>query len=184
MIDFIIRNKIKSLLANREEEPVFKSLEEINRVLVLFDVPEKEGAAKFINQLKKLGKQVTACGYVSKHDGEVSLANCIVLHQKEDLNFFKIPSEGFFLRINQVEYDAIIDLTLTKNLTLEYLQLSVKASFRIGLKKEEEAFYDLAISIPLEEMPEEFVLSSEYLGQQILHYLQMINRDRVPNQQQ
>lgn len=154
---------------------MFKNMDKIKRALVLFEVSDYDTVKLFIDRLKKMGKEVYACGYSSKKNGGLTIPNCILLRQKEDTNWMSVPSKVFLSTVSQPHYDAVFDLIIGPNPAMEYLLAYVPCSFKVGLKKKDYPIHDFSIFIPSEGETDKDPLSVEYLGKQILHYLQAIH---------
>lgn len=174
MLNFIIQNRIKQLAANNLRKPVFKSLDQVNSVLVLYEISEQEEAIAFIQQLHESGKQVKSCVYIPKKNKKTPYAGSFRIDAAKDINLIKIPSDRILKELGKIHPDLIVDLSLRKNLSLEYLILSIPSGFRVGLRKDDYPVYDLSISIPYGGMPSDFSVSIDFLGTQLLHYLQVI----------
>ncbi len=173
MVNFIINKIIKKLSNRKKRTKYFKNLDDIHSVLVLFETSEYADTELFISTLTKLGKQVTSCGYVTKKDSTQykQFPSRIFLYPKKDMNLIKLPSKALINELNAKRYDIIIDLTLKKNPTMEYLLLVTPSFFKVGLKKDNDCIYDFSISFPASSGS----LSVNFLGAQIIHYLQTIH---------
>jgi len=170
MIKRFIRKKLISLVSDEKRKTAFKSLNTIHRLLILFDAADYNEIKRFIETLKqKEKKEVVACCYVSKKNPDTTLSDAILLRQKEDMNWMNIPSGAFINKLNQVHYDAVIDLSLNDNLAMEYVLANIHCSFKIGIRKKEFPLYDLTIS-----SSDNDPLSIDYFGKQLLHYLKEI----------
>jgi hypothetical protein len=174
MFGWLLNRKINKLARKRKRERVFRNLDGLQSFLILFEASEYEDAVSIIDSLKKMGKQVSACGYVAKNDpADYPQSPCRMLFPKTDYNRSGFPSDGVINEIKNLSCDIVLDLTLEENLTLKYLLVSSSAPFCTGLNKNDALAYDLSISAEI-GLPEGQPLSVKYLGKQIIHYLQTI----------
>ncbi len=174
MLDFVINRKIKKLAAHKKGKKHFQDLNAIRSVFVLFESSGYSEAEWFINHLEKLGKNVSACGYVGKNDPDTySQPFCRMIKDKIDVDRWKMPSESIIRELSAGSYDAVIDLTLENNKTIQYLLLTVDSPFKVGLRKNDAPLYDMTLSINHED--KDNPLTVRYLGEQILYYLQTIH---------
>lgn len=160
---------LESLFKRKNKKRVYRDLSKIKNVLVLFEAKYFDMTEVFIKKLKKMGKEVYACGYISKNDAkDYNLLFYRMISHKKDLNWFGKPSVTLINDLNKFPCDALIDLSIHENKTLEILVSSVKSPLKIGMKKNDRPLYDFCISPPEQQM------DTTYLGQQILAYLKMI----------
>ena len=195
MINIIINSKIK-MLAQKERTVCFKNMDAIKTVLLLFETSEYAGVESVVTELCKLGKQVVSCGYVVKNDttSYVHKPTQLFIYPKQHTNWLKEPSQSIINELIAYDYDIIIDLTLQRNPTLEYLLLFISSPFRVGLNKNNKHAFDFSISVDrnftqggeendstkesLEKDKESItdnIQMVEYIGKQIIHYLQTIH---------
>jgi hypothetical protein len=112
---------------------------------------------------KELPDQYTALRYL----------NCL---RRNELNFFfqpvSVEAESFI----NTKLDVLIDLNFDKLATLQYVSLLSGASFKVGLydPREESSPFDLMMDI---QKPVEL---ESYLNH-VMHYLEMINSEKVIN---
>ncbi len=178
MFKFILRRRINKLARQNKRNPVFQNWDSLHAVLVLFDTSEYDESDMFIEYLKKSGKQVSACGYIAKGDNyDYSETPYRMLSPKIDYDSAGFPSDEVIASLSTVTYDAIIDLTLKKNHTMEYILLSIVSPFKIGLNKDDIPMYDFSISVTEDTLEKGKSLSVGYLGKQILYYLRTIRTE-------
>jgi hypothetical protein len=173
MFDFLVKNKIKSLCKNDHRDKKFLSLDKICSVLVVFDTSDYEVIEAFVKHLEKMGKKVKGVGYKTKEDKyDYSETPYRIITPKVDTTALGVPCKNLIKELSSQQYDVLIDLSVKKNITLEYLVVSLNIPLRVGLKKSKLPVYDLSISkLPKNKGGSDCV----ELGRQILHYLSTIH---------
>jgi hypothetical protein len=150
------------------------NLRDMQTILVLFDTRCLEEAAACIRQLKGLGKMVTVCAWQAKGESGAGLgADYRVLLQQEAGQWRNNPVSRLVKELEKKHFDAIIDLSVSRNISLEYILARTPASVKTGLKKNDFPMYDLAIT-DLPPEAETKNLQVRELGNQILYYLDQI----------
>ncbi|GHV57098.1 hypothetical protein FACS1894182_05100 [Bacteroidia bacterium] len=174
MYESILKYKLKRYYRNHSREKNFLNLKDIHTILVLFDTAHFHETSVCIHQLKALGKEVTAYACRKRKDKQdYSGAGYHILSQKTTGKWFGNPVDTIAKELEQVTFDAVIDLTVHRNIPLEYLLAHTHASVKAGLKKNDFPQYDLSI-IDLPKMETESLQVAE-LGKQILYYLDVIH---------
>ena len=173
MYEYILKNKLKRIYRNKSREKNFLNWKDIHTVLVLFDTSHFDEVTGFIDRLKKLGKKVTVCAYQKKDDKRnySNTSHCII-SEKEAGKWFGNPLPAIIQGLASGTVDAAIDLTLSRNIPLEYVLAHIPASVKTGLKKTDFPQYDLAITtLPIGEAESYQVRE---LSKQIVYYLDKI----------
>ncbi|GHT76240.1 hypothetical protein AGMMS50262_13890 [Bacteroidia bacterium] len=166
MFDLLLKLKLKRFYRDETREKRFLNLRNIHTILVLFDTSDYDEADAFIEKLERLGKQITGYAYLPKSDRyDYSETPYHIVTHKDNLN--SIAGE-----LEKESFDLVIDLTLKRNLPLEYLLVHANAPVKTGLKKNATSPYDLAI-ISLPDIQEKNLKIRE-LGKQIIYYLYII----------
>jgi len=170
MYKFLLRRKIKKIIAHSERERVYHNLTEINSVLVLFDTENFEDAIYFIQELKMMGKKVKAFAFKTKRDSHnYSKISYTIVTEKDIKNdsLVKITSG-----LTDEKFDLVIDLSLKENLLLLYLLVLANSPLKIGFYKHLLAVHDIVISFaPGME------ITIKELGKQVIHYLTIISSE-------
>jgi hypothetical protein len=150
------------------------NLKDIRTILVLFDTANYEEGDAFVKKLRKLSKKVTAYVYQRKSDtNNYSKTNYRIIPAKEVTNLFDNKMTEIVTELDQTTFDIVIDLTIHRNIPLEYVLAHTQASFKTGLKKNTFPQYDLSI-ITLPDVETENLKVRE-LAKQIVFYLHTIN---------
>ena len=173
MYSYILENKLKRMYKRKSRERHFLNWKDIHTILVLFDTSHFDEVAVFMKQLKKLGKKVTVYAYQKKEDQRnYSNTNYRIILEKEVGRWFGNPLRTIIHELQKETFDAVIDLTLNRNIYLEYLLAHIPASVKTGLKKTNSPQYDLAITTLFTGEAESYQVQE--LGKQIVYYLDRI----------
>lgn len=170
MLNFLIKNKIGEVCAKRRERKVFRNLQEVQSILVIFETEGRKYADFFISNLKKSGKKVWGCECIPKRN-KSDIAECSYQPMiiGKDTDWMGVPSESIINTLKLNHYELIIDLSVRENFSLGYLLASLDASLKAGLKKNDFPLYDVSIV-----KTQNLNLSPEKLGEVLLFYLRTI----------
>jgi hypothetical protein len=173
MYKHILKRKLKDYYKSHPRENCYLNLKDIHTILILFDTITYEEADTFAEKLKKLGKNITAYAYKNKKDiYSYSKSPYRIITTKEVDVLFDNKIEDIVREVEAQKFDAVIDLTIRRNLPLEYLLAHSDASLKAGLKKCDPSPYDLSITT-LPEIERE-TLKVRELAKQIIYYLHSI----------
>ena len=174
MYEFILKNKLKRIYRKATRERHFLNWKDISTIMLLFDTSHWNEAIAFVNQLKKAGKKVTVCAYRKNDDKPYSsTTGYYIISEKEAGKWFGNPLHTIVKELKNETFDAAIDLTLSRNIPLEYLLAHTSASVKTGFKKTDFPQYDLAITtLPFGEAESYQV---KELSTQIVYYLDQIS---------
>ena len=174
MFNFFKSNKLKSILRKNNRKHAFLDFDNIFSILVLFETKDYDVVDSFVEELQKMGKTVAGYAFRVKDDVyDYSETNFKIVSNKEHLNKSGYPDDVLLKQLNTERYDAVIDLTIKENFSLEYILATVNATMTIGLKKNKLPFYDLTIS-KLPQTKEAKVSPVRELIKSILFYLKTI----------
>jgi len=92
------------------------------------------------------GKRVMAWGYVVKKEITTAiLPDFRIIHQK-DTDILKRPLQSFLRELEDIEFDLLLDLTVSETKPLQYLALYANASCKVAVHNI-PAMYDLIVDI-------------------------------------
>jgi len=139
---------------------------------ILFSSPDDDSfkAIKdFLTFLSEKDLKVCALGYVpsKKIPQQFLLRKGINFYCNTDLNWYYKPKNEIIDQFVNREFDILFDLSLNDYFTVNYTGSLSKASFKIGVHKE-NAYQDLVIDVNKNK-------SVDYLIEQIKHYLNILN---------
>lgn len=161
----------------------YTGYQSIKKVLVLFesDYNEKnEHYRKMVQPLVKDGKEVYTLGFLNKKKSESPVLDHHIIITKKDINFWGQPKLDIHKELINKEIDLIINLMPKSQITLEYVQLTFPNAFLWTGKSGASFKYDFVIELSDEHALLDSGLQnysykeSNYLFQQIIHYLQII----------
>ncbi len=92
------------------------------------------------------------------------------LINNSNVSFFGRPKSGDGTQFIQQEFDILIDLSINKNIVLQYLLIHSLAKFKVGWKSGDPNFYDLEIDVTANPR-------CRFLMEQIIHYLEELNEN-------
>ncbi|MCH8171387.1 MAG: hypothetical protein IIB07_09735 [Bacteroidetes bacterium] len=131
-----------------------------NSYSFLIMMPEEEvdfhHSIYVLEYLKKESKHTT----IMTKDYRVSLINPklrsnLIEHEIRDVNKIKLPTKKLISKLNEKNYDVVIDLNRKENLFYSYAVSQVKSKLKIGfVKKGSDKFYNFQIACNGKE-PEE-----------------------------
>ena len=173
MYEYILKNKLKRIYRRKSREKHFLNWKDIHRVLVMFDTSHFDEATTFIKQLKQSGKKVAVYAYQKKDDKrDYSTTGYHIISEKKIGTWFNNPLHAMAKGLKKETFDAVIDLTLSDNIPMEYLLAHIPASVKTGFKKADFPQYDLAITTLFVGEAENFQVRE--LSRQIVYYLDKI----------
>ena len=174
MYKFLLKRKLNSFYKNYSRGRCFQNLRNIQKILVLFDTADYDEADTFIEKLGKLGKDVTVYAYKDKLDRyDYSETPYHIVTTKDANDLFDNKMDDIVKELKETEFHLVIDLTIKRNIALEYVLAHANALLKAGLKKNDFPQYDLSItSLPETESA---ALKVRELGKQIVYYLHTIN---------
>lgn len=179
IILFLFNSRIKKYLKNGEREKRFVNYESARTIILLFesDYMEKNNELKqLIQGLNNDGKKVMAWGYVRKKEISTAiLPDFRILHQK-DADFSGMPNQSFLRELEDLNFDLLIDLTVSEIKPLQYLALYANAACKVGTHNY-PGMYDMIID--MQQIKEENQLKEEetnaiHIYNNLIFYLKSI----------
>ena len=90
------------------------------------------------------------------------------LLSNSDITICGRPKSEEGVRFIQQDFDILIDLSLLKNIELQYILIHAAARFKIGWKSGDPNIYDMEIDVTANP-------NGRFLMEQIIHYLDKLN---------
>lgn len=181
LTNYFLKKKIRRLAGGRSERAgYYRTFQDVQHILVFYDVRDRETVAACVESLRKLHKEVIGCMLVSSGapSSSSSLANTGVstsafsadypVSIAKSLNMWGFPSHTVRREIDALPADLLIDLTRQHCYAMQYLVLRHPSRFKVGPKREGLELYDLSILLAERD-------DTAYLFKQILFYLQSIH---------
>lgn len=176
MYKHILKKKIKDFYKKNLRKKQFLNLNSINNILLLFDTKDYEEVDDFIGKLEKINKKVTVYAFKGKDDQyDYSETPYRIITAKEAFDFFDNKMDEIVEELKDKTYDAVFDLTIKRNIPLEYLLAHSNAYIKVGLKKNDFPQYDLAFTDP--QYNSKDIFTPKELGRQMIYYLHSIKAE-------
>ena len=174
MFNFFKKHKLKSQLKKNNRKHAFLNMDAIHSILVLFETNDYDIVESFVENLQEAGKTVAGYAFrVKDDDFDYSETNYIIVSPKENSDKSGKPSDKLLDQLKSKHYDAVFDLTLKENFSLEFILATANTTMTVGLKKNKLPLYDLAISKPSQSKISKNFRVSELI-KTITYYLKTI----------
>ncbi|TVR73231.1 MAG: hypothetical protein EA408_05160 [Marinilabiliales bacterium] len=167
---FLLGRKLRKLRRNKQ----FVNLADAGSVGILFQ-PAATGSFdavhEFVRRLEGEGKKVFVLGYVDdeKVPDQLLLRKSYQFFCRGDLDWYFRPKPEFVNEFIDREVDILMNLSFDDIFPLEYVHALSRARFKTGRFRENNDRTDLSIDVRNSR-------NTEYLIEQITHYLHVINR--------
>lgn len=177
LTNYFLKKKIRRLAGGRSERAgYYRTFQDVQHILVFYDVRDSEPVAACVESLRKLHKEVIGCMLVpsgspsssSSDAGTSAFSADYPVSLAKSLNIWGFPSDTVRREIDALPADLLIDLTRRHCYAMQYLVLRHPSPFKVGPKREGLELYDLSILLAERD-------DTAYLFKQILFYLQSIH---------
>ena len=164
-----LRTAIRRLKRNYVRSKCFLEYDEIQRVLLFFNIEHIDGILPVIQSLKSDGKTVRVyCLEDDKVKGERKpLPADVRVWKKADLNRLMVPKKVCIDELAAFQADTLIDLTLRPSLVHDFMYHHTQASYRVGLGRQDPTRFDLLLAVDDQH-------DAPFFFQQLLFYLKSI----------
>lgn len=172
---FFAGRKLNKELLNRRihrETVVFSVAKNIGILFSAYTDDDIDTALQYINELKKIGKEVEYIGYIAikdykkKRKSQVIEANYIF---ESDFDFFHRPKRNLIEKFYKTDFDVLISLNYTNAFSINYISSLSRAKMRVGkFNVNNVNAYDFMIDDKGESMTS-FI-------EQLNHYLQILKK--------
>ncbi|MCR4827945.1 MAG: hypothetical protein K5864_00605 [Bacteroidales bacterium] len=185
MFEFIKKHHQKRHLRDlmeKQRDKRIENWENIKTIGMIFTVGDAQRwnlIQRFITAQEKEKKEVYLIGFQEQGyeiDYIFSHTKTTIVHEKEDLNFFRLPKEGVVDTFVDHHYDLLIDTTEQPNFFGKYMTVHSDADLKVGYHNLDADYdegnmemYDLAIQ------GHGVVEFKDYI-EQIVRYLRMIQK--------
>lgn len=159
----IIRNRLISNLDDAKS---------VGIIYILEDEAAYNQITRFIKLLQDKQITVKAIGYFEGNIRPIYAIEKLSLdyYDKKDLNWFNKPKSSYVNDFVKMEFDILIDLSLTDIFQTKYISTFSKSKFKVGKGGEfNKEIFDLMIDINNKTTLDEFITL-------IIHYLSIINK--------
>lgn len=187
LLNYLRKRKIDRKVRNFRTTSEYKSWDEINSVMILFEsnfMEQNEDVRQLMWALQDEGKKISACMFVDvKVSPTMSRDNFVVLDHKGVGLLGEYNSDSAKSVINNDRYDLVIDLTTHLVYPLMHFMLDLQALMRCGKVKEELKIspYDMQMEMRMPDFGENTEAAEQYnerieIANQIIKYLKMIKK--------
>lgn len=146
MLDYFLKQNIRSCLKRHHRNHCFLNYNDIRKVLILFDIEDWYEIVPIIEALKKEGKSVTAWTIKPKQAQAFRFPPYVrVIEPSRDMNWMNLFRPELLREFSNQEYDTLLDLSSGENDHLLLLLAQNKSSFSIGLIEREYKLYDFIL---------------------------------------
>lgn len=159
----IIRNRLISNLDDAKS---------VGIIYILEDEATYNQITRFIKLLQDKQITVKAIGYFEGNIRPIYAIEKLSLdyYDKKDLNWFNKPKSSYVNDFVKMEFDILIDLSLTDIFQTKYISTFSKSKFKVGKGGDfNKEIFDLMIDINYKTTLDEFITL-------IIHYLSIINK--------
>ena len=164
---------LKKSLKSHERNKLFHNFNTARSVGLLFDATDHENyetARSFTKFLSEKKIRIFGLGFADSKEVMNFYQYYTGFHffTIKDSNWQGIPSNHNINDFINEKIDILIDLHLSENFQLDYINAMSKASFKIGPYTPDSSKYDFMIDIKANP-------TADFLCEQIKHYLSIIN---------
>ncbi|MDR1883124.1 MAG: hypothetical protein LBR26_10155 [Prevotella sp.] len=146
MVGFIIKKKIQAALKNNDRTRIFRKLDDMKKILILFTVEDWNEILQISRDLKENGKEVVLWTVQSKKDeNSHAFPPEVKAIAQKDISKWRGLSSSLIDGFKELSYDTLLDLTTKNDRSLLYLLAANSAGFCIGVREQDFKVYDLII---------------------------------------
>lgn len=152
MLRFLRKKRINSIKKDNKRKKKFLIYNNIQKVLIFFDIKHYAQVVEVIEALKADGKSVTA--WTVRHRNQVHMlpVNIKVVDERKDLSITQAISPQILNEFESLKYDTLIDFSLPDDYIFEYLLASNKSRFCIGVRETPNIkLYDFIMRKPVND---------------------------------
>ncbi|MDR0823840.1 MAG: hypothetical protein LBN74_02020 [Prevotella sp.] len=147
MFDFLVKWKIDSAFKKNERNHVFRNMESMKNILILFSYKDFAEIEYIAKDLKAKGKNVVMWTVFPSKKNAINTvfdANVRAIYPDEK-SIFNIVSWSVSDEFHKLKYDTIMDLTTTDNDILKYLLAINTSDCSIGISKSPHKGYNFIV---------------------------------------
>ena len=161
---FIIKERIKRRIKSSDRYVCFKNMDTALTAGIIWDKNDEIAYKNMTEKLKK-GKikyKGICLSYNKLDEGQENVVT------SKDFNFFGTPKNKSLQNFLDSDFDLLIDISLSSSIYAQLIRSFSMAHFKVGWAPVNTDYFDMTIDIS--KKPE-----SQYLAEQINHYLNIIN---------
>ena len=177
IIDRIRRNAgLKALnkgLRSTKRNKVVHNLETAHRIAVVGVVNSSKDFEDILILQKLLTSKSKDVEILVYHPGketpqQLLLRKGITIFNRNEINWYGKPTNAFAEKFCRIEYDILIDLSLSEIFSIRWISTLSRANFKVGSLNYEGNPFELIINVDSRK-------EIAYLSEQIIHYLNLLN---------
>lgn len=193
---YILKRRVAKFLKETNRAKRYVDYKNASTILLIFEsdyIEKNRFIRKAIEVLTADGKKVFAWGFLDKKMTSTAILPTFKILDRSTIDWFGCPKTPYLKELMEVQYDMVIDLTLTDIIPLQYVCLYSNASMKSGMSRSMDDVLDFVIKIPQpepQEIPENeeerkkiefqdlneslFHTDQQYLFEQLIFYLKRI----------
>jgi hypothetical protein len=170
----ITLNRLQKKYRNPERNVLVHTFKTAKTAAILW-YPEDDGAMESFEHMRKVLTEhgISARGLAVVGTTEEKETFSKASHSRfftgKEIDWRGNPKSDDLKNFVNTRYDLLLDLSISELLPLQSILVNSLASFKVGWKEPENNFYDLNVEITGKK-------NCRYLTEQIIHYLEYINR--------
>lgn len=166
-----IRNYQLTRYRKKQEQPNrYDGFDRLNSIALVFESgPQDKLVLEFARSLRSFGKEVKLLGYIPKKRKDLLDIPAFTHFTEDEIGWTGKPNAEDVEKFLKEDYGAFISLNPTEDHPLEFVEIQVKADFKIGIKRSPQ--FELVVGQSDETPWEELFHEIEY-------YLKFINQKR------
>lgn len=149
MLKFFIEKNIQSGIKDNKREHHFLNFSRIKNVLIFFDFNKWDEILPIISDLEDNSKKVIAWTILPKEmkvDSTTNYPESVkIIDLNKSLNWMKVFRTDIFDEFNNLKYDTLLDLCMSRDEYLLSLLVRNHAQFYIGINEDSNKLYDFII---------------------------------------
>lgn len=167
MSNLIIKAFIRKARNHHQRIKRFRTYQEVERVLVLFNIEHLDEAQALVKILEKDGKRVRAYSLDKRKIDYQFLPHAFHIWNKADLTAFSVPLKDQLEEVAGFNADTLLDMSLNPLPWQQLLHFHTAADYRIGFDCQDPSHFDLLLATGQEK-------SLAFFLDQLLFYLKSI----------
>jgi len=170
LTNYFIKKEIQKLIRKASERPhQYRSLNDINNILIICDSKDWNIIRSCIEKLKLMKKTVnTTIFATSKKDVPTWYSNYLLIRADRDVNLLGYPDHALQKQFYSFPADLLIDFSRVQASSLHYMFLKHPSTFKAGIKHSEDVTYDFSLIPPDDNADLQFIFD------QLITYLTTI----------
>lgn len=145
-----LRNySLKKLEKQFGDNSNYSGFSKIKRIAIVFEQSEsaERAVSDFVKKLTSEGKQLNMLTYIPKKRKEILEYKAFDYFCKDDVNWYGKPKPEAVSGFTKEQYDVLITLN-DKTSPVQFITLSTKADFTVGLSSSDLSVLDLQVAKP------------------------------------